>query len=578
MPLRSVLFAAIISLFLGATTLPLIDRDEPRFSRATVEMMEKNDWVIPWFNGEYRFDKPPLTYWLMRASYTVLGQTELGARFHSILSSIGVALVLLLWLRARGQQRAGFLAAIVWLTILQVQLHGRLAVADMPLLFFLTVTQLAVFELLYPSPGLKRIFPFLPVVLGLSLGFGFLAKGPLAYLVPLLTVTFFRFAFHRQPVPWKQLKPVTSLLVSIIPIAAWGIPALIVTQGAFWNVGMGEHVIDRGFDSFNSRSIIPGYYFLTIFLSFMPWWSWFGGTIWGNTIRWKSDPLHAFLASWAVSPFLIFLFYKTQLPHYTLPGFPALAALIAIVLATGKLDHRFARRWFWSTQIFWWILIMGLTVFFFYPNWPESWAPVRNMFGWLLLCLFLLTLAPLCWKSQKPILIRAMGYLILGSGLAFFQGSKLLRQVAIAPAVSHLKSQLGDEPSLMAYGFTEPSLVFYTDAYWQMLHRPEDTIRELESTNEGLAVVLEKETPLFEWLISEWSGNELKRVKNYQEKLREAKASGTSPLLTVPIAGFNTARISWSECQVWIKTPLVGSSPIPTDASSDVDKPADIRK
>ena len=64
----------------GTGTLPLIDRDEPRFAQATVEMIARHDWIVPTFNGNDRFDKPILTYWLMRAGYAVCGVGEWGAR------------------------------------------------------------------------------------------------------------------------------------------------------------------------------------------------------------------------------------------------------------------------------------------------------------------------------------------------------------------------------------------------------------------------------------------------------------------------------------------------------------------
>lgn len=53
-------------LFPPACLQPLLDRDEPRFAQATVEMVRRSEWIVPYFNGEFRFDKPPLTYWLMR--------------------------------------------------------------------------------------------------------------------------------------------------------------------------------------------------------------------------------------------------------------------------------------------------------------------------------------------------------------------------------------------------------------------------------------------------------------------------------------------------------------------------------
>ena len=85
---------AALCLLPGTWKLPLMDRDEPRFARATVEMNERGSWAVPYFNGEYRFDKPPLTYWCMEPGLLLFGKTEIGARLHSLVASWVIALVL----------------------------------------------------------------------------------------------------------------------------------------------------------------------------------------------------------------------------------------------------------------------------------------------------------------------------------------------------------------------------------------------------------------------------------------------------------------------------------------------------
>src|SRR5437773_10663333 len=59
----------------GTWSLPLIDRDEPRFAEAAREMRERGDYIVPYFNNQFRFDKPPLTYWFQVASYRFLART-----------------------------------------------------------------------------------------------------------------------------------------------------------------------------------------------------------------------------------------------------------------------------------------------------------------------------------------------------------------------------------------------------------------------------------------------------------------------------------------------------------------------
>ena len=39
----------------------LFDVDEPRYAETASVMHDGGDWVVPYFNGEYRFEKPVLT-------------------------------------------------------------------------------------------------------------------------------------------------------------------------------------------------------------------------------------------------------------------------------------------------------------------------------------------------------------------------------------------------------------------------------------------------------------------------------------------------------------------------------------
>ena len=90
----------LLSLFLflsGNWIVPLTDRDEARFGEASREMLQRSDLVIPWFNGQYRFDKPPLIYWCQIACYRCLGENAFAARLPSALFAMAVAVVLLLW-------------------------------------------------------------------------------------------------------------------------------------------------------------------------------------------------------------------------------------------------------------------------------------------------------------------------------------------------------------------------------------------------------------------------------------------------------------------------------------------------
>ena len=46
----------------GILVLPP-DEHEVLVLRSTQEMLQRGDWVVPYFNGEPRLNKPPLNYW-----------------------------------------------------------------------------------------------------------------------------------------------------------------------------------------------------------------------------------------------------------------------------------------------------------------------------------------------------------------------------------------------------------------------------------------------------------------------------------------------------------------------------------
>ena len=70
-------FGAALLYSIGNWSLPLIDRDEPRFAEASREMRQSGDFLVPRLNGQYRFDKPPLIYWCQVLAYIFWARTIL---------------------------------------------------------------------------------------------------------------------------------------------------------------------------------------------------------------------------------------------------------------------------------------------------------------------------------------------------------------------------------------------------------------------------------------------------------------------------------------------------------------------
>ena len=269
----------------GTWSLPLIDRDEPRFAEASREMIERSDYVVPYFNNHFRFDKPPLTYWAQIASYKIFGQNDFAARLPSAIAAALTALSIFAWGTRVGTARVGWWSAIIFTLSLQTFLHAKAAVADMWLVLFVTLAHRAGYELLRhrlsppadQTSDLKHQTSHWWWVFYLSLAFGFLAKGPIGW-IPLLTVGLTMIFLRETPLA-RQFAFGRGLLLMLSIVALWGIPALIQTHGQFFVVGIGRHVIGRslatmeghGADSLGMYLLLLPFYLVTIFLSFFPW-------------------------------------------------------------------------------------------------------------------------------------------------------------------------------------------------------------------------------------------------------------------------------------------------------------------
>ncbi|HEY5754025.1 MAG TPA: glycosyltransferase family 39 protein [Chthoniobacterales bacterium] len=323
--------AALLFHIAGSWSLPLIDRDEPRFAEASREMLERQDFVVPYFNNEYRFDKPPLTYWLQSSAYRVFGQNEFAARLPSAFAAAGVAVILLVWGRRMFDTAAGWRAAIIFTLSLQVVMHAKAAVADMLMVFFVTLAAWAGWEMTR-DPAKRAPLSVWWWTFFLALGFGFLAKGPVAWIVIVPVAVYISLAGGKKSWIWFAV----GILVALAVTAAWGIPALIRTDGEFLKVGIGKHVVGRSLATMEGHGAkgLLGYvatlpmYFVTIFLSFAPWSIRLPELIGGWRDLWKKHET-GFLLWNVVLVFGVFTVVKTKLPHYTLPAIPMLALVVA---------------------------------------------------------------------------------------------------------------------------------------------------------------------------------------------------------------------------------------------------------
>ena len=352
-------------------------------------MRQRHDYIVPFFNNQHRFDKPPLTYWAQLASYTVFGENDFAARLPSVVAAALTAVAIFGWGRRIADDRVGWWAAAIFTLSLQTFIHAKAAVADMWLVLFVTTGHWAAWELIGrsksrtlnlqpsrqdPDQASSRALWWCSFYVSLALAF--LAKGPIGW-VPLLTVLATRIVYRDLAIA-VRFKFLWGTIAMLGIISLWAVPALIRTGGEFFRVGIGHHVIGRSFSameghggaSFAAYVLLLPFYFVTVFASFLPW-----SVKLPKLVRrvWRTrDFTDNYLALGVVIVFAIFTLVKTKLPHYTLPAFPLLALLLARQL--GPWQMRFFRFVAGATAA------VFLLIAVFVPPQIARFFPARDLF------------------------------------------------------------------------------------------------------------------------------------------------------------------------------------------------------
>ena len=314
--------AVFLAFFVNLGNAPLFDRDEGAFSEATREMVESGNYISTTLNGEPRYDKPILTYYVQAVGVALLGWNEWGLRLHSALAATLWVLFVLAFAREQWDDRTGWVAGIITATSLWVVIIGRGATADALLNLFLV---LALFDL-YRFWRSKRKGPLYRLFLWSALGF--LTKGPVAVAVPLATGFF--LALIRGQIP-RYLKAIFNPVGWIIFFGVAGpwYAAVYARDGqAFIDGFFLRHNLNRFADTMEGHGGALYYFLVVAPLLVLPYTSLLFRTL-GRLREATRTDLELFLWLWFGFVFVFFSVSSTQLPHYLLYGATPLFLLMA---------------------------------------------------------------------------------------------------------------------------------------------------------------------------------------------------------------------------------------------------------
>lgn len=324
--------ALALAFFWQLGAVPLYDLDEGAFTEATREMIASGDYITPQKDGEPRYDKPVLIYWLQALSARLLGFNELSLRLPSALAATQWVLVLWIFVRERLDAPTATVAGLVMALSLQVSLIAKAAVADALLNLFIALTFFEVYRyyLATGTPGDGTATPgrrFLWRAY-LWMGLGFLTKGPVAVFFPLVVSLLFFWSEAALKRWTRALLAPVGWLIFLLVAGPWYLAIYLDDGPGFFQSFFLKHNAGRFGEAMHGHSGFFGYYVVLLPVILLPFSGWLLRLIPRIRATWD-DPLDRFLWIWFGVVFVFFSFSGTKLPHYLLYGATPLFILMA---------------------------------------------------------------------------------------------------------------------------------------------------------------------------------------------------------------------------------------------------------
>lgn len=318
------LLAAVLIFGLNLGGVALRDWDEGIAAQVSLEIWRGNlNWLYPTIGSMPYLNKPPLVHWLMGLCFAAGGVSELTARLvPAMLTAASVPLLYAIGRELFPQRSRSIFSALVYLTLLPIVRHGRLAMLDGAVLFFLLA---AVWCLLRSRRDLRY-------ALGAGIGFGLicLAKGVMLGL--LLGAIGFLFLV------WDTPRLLTSgylwggLAIGTFPVAAWYFAQWLHYGQDFISANLVSQSFSRIWEPVGNHKGPPWYYLLEILESAWPWQLFY---LQGLYFSWENRnfPGPKLVLVWTGVYLLAISVMNTKLPWYVLPVYPAFALAVGSYLA-----------------------------------------------------------------------------------------------------------------------------------------------------------------------------------------------------------------------------------------------------
>lgn len=362
--------------------------DETRYAQISQEMLLTGKWASPHFMGIRYFEKPAAGYWMIALGQAIFGQNLFGVRFASALSTgLSILLVYLVSHRLWNDPHKRLVSTVLYMSFASVAALGGYANLDPQFTFWVNLTGVALWFCFDSTTRSARLGAW--ALLGLACGMGFMTKGFLAWLLPVLIAL--PYAIWQKRLRELLGYGLVAVAVAIAVSLPWAL-AVHLQEPDYWNFFFWHEHIQR-FAGDDAQHAEPFWYYLPLLVAFsLPWVALLPSTF-KQAWRDKRNVKIGFVLLWLLMPLAFFSLAKGKLPSYIMPCLLPLALLMGNTLADKLAEGRYR-----ALRINGWLnLVIGVVVLLAL-SWFQLKKPVYEhgqetlslvlvftfLFGWIL--------------------------------------------------------------------------------------------------------------------------------------------------------------------------------------------------
>ena len=445
------LFVSAMVLFINVGSYGLIESSDARYAEIARAMYLSGDYMHPNLMDVHHYHKPPLTYQITALGYHLFGINSFGARFFlQVAILIQLILVYALTLQLFSKKETALWATMIYFSFPLVLIASRNLTTDTFLTMF---ALLSIYTWVrYRKEGTTgHLYLFT-----LSLALGFLTKGPLIFIAPLI----FILAYNRTE-PSKNsfgYHHLFAWLLFVLVAFSWFI-YLAIQDLHFLNYFLGHQTVDRFAKNAFSRTEPFWYFFLLAPLVGLPWLIILPYLLKVKKSLFTKNSLYMVLLIAVLVPLIFFSISSSKRILYILPFYGFLAMLIAQLLSTlsdekSKIVNN---------------IVLGYAMIVLLAFCATLAIETKFMIPTTLGIVSILLILPVLWiyRNEKmtfkfrAIVISFIVSLFLLGGSGIIMGANQLQLKSLKPVADFIIKKGLKNSHIMVYNTRKPSIAFH---------------------------------------------------------------------------------------------------------------------